>query len=133
MSYNEAKERIPTQREKIINLLKAAGEEGVTSSDLNQICFRYGARLSELYERGYLIEATNFENGMYRYVLRKTPSKETLFESAEEVLLQQITQQGGQFVAKLLKTLLRENGFKIIRKHNWFKEKIYEGVRQNGK
>ena len=58
-SYDEAQNRIPSQIEKIVSRLREAGEDGVTSADLSEICLRYGARLSELYMRGYRIENRN--------------------------------------------------------------------------
>ena len=57
-SYNEAKERIPSQIEKIINLLKESGEEGATNIQLSNISLKYATRISELRSKGYEIETS---------------------------------------------------------------------------
>lgn len=121
--YIESLGRTPTQRQKIINALKEAGENGLTNNQLNSICYRYGARISELYEKGYEIEITALGKGLYKYVLRKEPSQENLYINAEEIFLAEICEIGGKSVEKLIQALLSEKGFKICRKHGWYKNK----------
>jgi hypothetical protein len=41
------------QRERILSLLEERGELGVLNLELNEIAFRYGARLKELRDEGY--------------------------------------------------------------------------------
>ncbi len=44
----------PTQKEKLLKLFKE--QEWVSNYTLNQICFRYGARIWDLQQEGYLFE-----------------------------------------------------------------------------
>lgn len=56
-------------------LLKEAGERGVTTGELLQagVGSRYGARLLELREDGYVIESIRERAGSFRYRLLATP------------------------------------------------------------
>lgn len=58
-----------TQTEKVLHKLKQAGLAGVTNYDLNQICFRYGARIHELREQGHDIKTIQIKRGYFRFIL----------------------------------------------------------------
>ena len=47
-----------SQKEKILKLLKES-PNGVSNFELNEICFRYGARIFELRKEGYPISSTH--------------------------------------------------------------------------
>jgi hypothetical protein len=124
-SYDEAQGRIPNQKEKIINALKDAGENGLTNSQLNKICYRYGARLSELYEKGYEIEIEAKEKGVYKYILKKTPSEEKFFPNANEEIFETVKKDyDDQISSTQLKFLLQKKGFNIHRKYGWYKNNM---------
>ena len=59
------------QRERILALLEAAGPRGCSSEELNAVGYRYGGRLFELREQGYIIE-THGRTGteLARYILK---------------------------------------------------------------
>lgn len=124
------KERIPSQREKIIKALKDAGAEGVTNTELVRICLRYGARLQELYKMGYLItheaiKDENGENGVYKYVLLKEPSTiEYHNNAAEEIFFEIRNFYEDGITSGELKMLLEYKFFYIIRKPNWYKNRL---------
>jgi Helix-turn-helix domain len=130
-SFDEAMKRIPTQREKIIKALKEAGENGVTTKELNAICFRYGARLNELYKMGYVITKELISNGVYKYVLIKEPSEVKIHSDAQsEILLIVRDQYKNAISAEQLNMLLDHKYFYIIRKPNWYQhqhEKTLKG------
>ena len=86
-SYEEAKERIPSQLEKILNRLKEAGEEGVTNSELSRISLQYSARLMELRLKGYVIETIPLKNGVYKYILRKMSSEIYYTNATDDILM----------------------------------------------
>lgn len=58
-----------TQREKILQLLEDAGDEGVTNLKLNTVAFRYGGRLHELRQDGYRIRSTHIKDSVWRFTL----------------------------------------------------------------
>lgn len=55
-----------TQKQKVLKALKVAGSRGVLNSDLNKICFRYGARIFELRREGYDIRQKQIKRGLFR-------------------------------------------------------------------
>jgi hypothetical protein len=124
-SYNEAQERIPSQKEKMINLLKEAGENGVTNIELSKISLRYNARISELIMSGYIIENTQVKKGVYKYVLKGFKSDvKSYLHAADEILM--IVENGykDRISSAELKNLLEEKDFTITRKANWYKNNL---------
>jgi Helix-turn-helix domain len=59
----------PAQRERILSLLRSRGAAGVSNSELNAICFRYGARIFELRKAGHQIETVREGETEFRFVL----------------------------------------------------------------
>ena len=59
----------PTQRDRILKLLEERKELGVTNYELNEIAFRYGARLKELREDGYQIKTVHIRKSVWLFVL----------------------------------------------------------------
>jgi len=62
-----------TQKEKIYKELERAGSFGVTNYDLNDICFRYSARIKDLRDDGHNIVAIKEKGSRWRFVLIKEP------------------------------------------------------------
>jgi hypothetical protein len=54
------------QKQRILNRLK---QGKATSKDLNDICYRYSARLGELRKEGHQIRTTRVKQGLYEYQL----------------------------------------------------------------
>jgi hypothetical protein len=76
MKYEEVKrehERRKASKEKILATLREAGLRGVTNLELNEIAFRYGARIFELRKLGYEIDKEYVEPGVWRYTLLSEP------------------------------------------------------------
>jgi hypothetical protein len=125
MTYFEARQRIPSQTERIINLLKEAGADGVTNHELSKISLKYDSRISELRMRGYDIETTHEKKGVYKYFLIKTPSIDTIYLNAtDEILMIIDTDFGGNIQSKELKSLLDLMHFHITRKSGWYKHQM---------
>ncbi|WP_121616736.1 hypothetical protein [Virgibacillus halodenitrificans] len=123
----DIRKRAKAQRGKIIEGLRKAGVEGLTNVYLyDNITKSLGARLTELYERGYNIQCTKVEDGVYRYVLISEPIKlKPKSKRAEELLINQIdTDFNGKIDTKDLIDLLRENDFIISRKAGAFKRAL---------
>src|SRR5438445_5025815 len=55
----------PTQRDRILSLLRQRGPADATNAELNQICFRYGARIFELRKVGYAIGTRAEGDGLF--------------------------------------------------------------------
>ena len=123
-SFDEAMKRIPSQTEKIINLLKEAGADGVTNIQLAEITFKYDARISELRMKGYIIETVYIGKSVYKYVLKKIPSNPDNFRSATDQVLLDLYDQFGERVSKYLANYFEHNHFHVTRKSGWYKRKI---------
>jgi hypothetical protein len=125
MTYFEARQRIPSQAERIINLLKEAGADGVTNIQLSKISLKYDSRISELRMRGYDIETTHKKKGVYKYVLKKTPSIDSMYLNAtDEILMIVDTDFGGNIQTNELRSLLVLMHFHITRKSGWYKHQM---------
>lgn len=120
-SFDEALKRIPSQTEKIINLLKEAGPNGVTNVELAAITFKYDARISELRMKGYIIETVYVGKSVYKYVLKKIPSNHDNFRSATDQVLLDVYDQFGEKVSKYLSNYFDQNHFHVTRKSGWYK------------
>lgn len=71
--------REANQRDRILALLQQAGERGVSNLLLNEVCFRYGARLWELRKEGWDIDTVKVgDDGVYRFVLKGKREPEQL-------------------------------------------------------
>jgi hypothetical protein len=119
--------RAKAQRSKIIEALREAGVKGLTNVYLyDNITKSLGARLTELYERGYYIQCTKVKDGVYNYVLIAEPIKpQPKPKRAEDLLIEQIeTKYNGTIDVQHLINLLRENDLIISRKAGAFKRKL---------
>lgn len=58
-----------SQKERIYNLLRAAGKDGVTNVQLNKVGFRFSARIKELRDDGYKIVRQHVKGSIWRYYL----------------------------------------------------------------
>lgn len=63
MAVNEPKPQTQTQR--ILSLFRAKGT--VTNRELNEICFRYAARIHEMRANGHPITTKQIKPGLYHY------------------------------------------------------------------
>lgn len=59
-----------TQKDRVLNAIRNAGNEGAYNSDLNKICFRYSACIHILRHEGHLIETVvvDVTNGLWKFV-----------------------------------------------------------------
>jgi hypothetical protein len=62
-----AAENSSTQRQTILDLLKKQGK--ATSAELNDICFRYSARIHELRQAGHVIVSRRIGKGLWEYAI----------------------------------------------------------------
>lgn len=120
------KERIPTQREKILNLLREAGSKGVTNSYMSKIALNYKARIQELYEKGYVIEVESLKRGLFRYTLLEEPeSVQEKPPRAIDVLKQNIhVKYGGAITSEQLESILDNMNFQVVRRSGFHKQKV---------
>lgn len=122
-SFNEAMKRIPSQAEKIIILLKEAGEDGVTNIELSKISLKYDARISELRQKGYEIETAHDKDGIYKYKLKRIPSQDARFYSAlDQLTLKILNEYNGKITAFQLRDLLDKMYFEVKRKSGYYKQ-----------
>jgi hypothetical protein len=72
--------RRENSRDQILALLQA--QRIVTNLELNQVCFRYGARLKELRDQGYDIVTGEKRGGVVTYQYRGLKALPLLEQSA---------------------------------------------------
>lgn len=121
----EIKKKRQSQLSLIIEMLKEAGEKGITNIAFKEITASLGARMSDLHAKGYVISSTHIGNGIYRYVLVKEPVQSMLKpKRAIEVLLSKIEENGGTVTSTQLVELLKKNDL-LISRHNGALNKIH--------
>lgn len=69
LTIRKEKQSQASRREVILRLLKEAGPAGRTNLELNEVCFRYGARLWEL-RKHHRIDTLREGPGIFRFVYR---------------------------------------------------------------
>jgi len=62
-----------TKEQKVLELLRSR-KNGAMNTELNRICFRYGARIADLRAKRYIIETKREGEGLYSYKLIKEPN-----------------------------------------------------------
>lgn len=74
-------ERQKTQRQRILELLQAAGPGGLTNVFLNAVCYRYGARIWEL-RKTWEIETVQESESVFRFIFhgKRKPGQQQLFK-----------------------------------------------------
>jgi hypothetical protein len=66
--------RRPSQRDRILDLLRERGSAGATNVELNAICYRYGGRLFELRKCGFTIRTESLGGGLFKFYLMAEPA-----------------------------------------------------------
>lgn len=65
----------PTQRQRIVELLRARGAAGVTTADfLRMPVARYSSRIRELRQIGFVIRLDRIAESLFRYTLISSPA-----------------------------------------------------------
>lgn len=115
----EARKRMPSQRERLLDVLRKAGSKGVLNTDLVEICIGYRSRIAELYQMGYKIDVENVEKGVCIYTLIKEPVAPIKdVPTAISVLQKEISDKfHGAITPESLVGLLQELNFNVVRKH----------------
>jgi hypothetical protein len=114
---NEARKRMPTQKELMVLAMIEAGKDGVTNKDLSKISRCYTARLSELYAVGYEVDVTYLGRGLYKYVLIKSPDRQKTPVKQIDVLVDTINDVfNGEVTREELAFLIEELNIDVARK-----------------
>jgi hypothetical protein len=110
-----------TYKQKMVNALREAGEQGLLTSDLVKIRPRYGGTLGNLYKDGYKIETTPVKNGNYKYVLISEPAQVVIRPKAKDKLFEAV-EQFGEVSATELKIIMEMVGVELKFKGNTYKK-----------
>jgi hypothetical protein len=107
-------------------MLRNAGENGLTNTQLKDFCIRWDARVRELYQKGYVIEVVSLGNGVYQYVLKSEPEVvPPKPQKAIHMLMEEIQQRfDGSVTSSELMELLKDKGLNIVRKHGAHKQVV---------
>lgn len=116
--YTEAKKRMPSQREKLLEVLREAGHKGVLNTDLVDICIGYRSRIAEMYQMGYKVDVEHIERGVCIYTLLEEPVNPVKdIPTATSVVISEIENKfSGAITADTLIAILKEMNFNIVRK-----------------
>lgn len=102
----------------ILSMLKRAGENGVTNTELIKITHRFGGTIFNLRMSGYKIELTNMGDGIVLYTLkRNTPSKVGKVKGID-LVANEIEVLGGRVSLWDLMNILEDHNLHIIHKPN---------------
>lgn len=126
-SYDEAQTRIPSQKLKIVQLLRDRGEEGATNTELVQISLQYNSRLSELSKEGYIIETIHIKDGLYKYVLHKVPGNIVYHTDAlTDVLIAAYSESNNGWIkVEKIPAIMAENFCRMVRKPGYYQKQQY--------
>jgi hypothetical protein len=125
--YQQAKVRMPSQKQTILKLLKQSGSTGVLNTELNKISLSYSDRLYQLKMEGYEFSVENLGNGLCNYVLTKEPDsivKQT--KKGIDLIIEEIEgQYNGIITSDNLVDIMDKLNLNAIRKPNTLKvEKV---------
>ena len=65
-----------SQKDKILELLQERGDAGASSRDLNNIAYRYSARIKDLRDEGHEIETKPIKKGLYKFTIKQERQQE---------------------------------------------------------
>ncbi|MCY7861196.1 hypothetical protein MOD67_14305 [Bacillus licheniformis] len=115
--YKEALDRINTQREKVLHLLKQRGSNGVFNYELAKIALSYQRRIHDLIEEGYDVVISNEGGGAFKYTLKNLSPSKTSKRSALEMVIREIEENyGGSIDALELLDIIENLGVNVCHK-----------------
>jgi len=115
------KQRLISKREQILNVLRSAGNKGVTNAELSVTALRYGGYLGDLYKLGYKIDTESLGDGLFKYTLISEPESLVKREKAIDTLLSEIENRGGMISQSDLLNILDSKGIAVKYKANTYK------------
>ncbi|MCA1064421.1 hypothetical protein QTG56_22660 (plasmid) [Rossellomorea sp. AcN35-11] len=112
------------QRDKVLELLRTAGENGVPNTRFKEVSIRWDARVRELYQEGYKIKVEPMnEKGVFLYTLLEEPAKKLgKPKHALDVLIAEINKQHkGVITSEDLAELVRKKRLNVVRAFGYHK------------
>lgn len=123
--FEEAKKRMPTQKEMILNALREVGQEGLTNEELNKISYRYSDRIYQLKTAGYVIDVELIGRGLTKYTLQEGMLNKVDKRSGIEVVKDEIdSKYDGKVTPEQLSSLIESLGLNVVRKPNVLNRKV---------
>lgn len=117
--FEEAKERAPKVKEKVLSMLLEGGEQGVTNDKLNSISMRFADSIYRLRLDGHDIEVENLGQGVVKYMLKDTPLKKIDYEKGIEVVKREIAENfDGTVTVEQLLEVFDKHRLNITRRPN---------------
>ena len=114
------RKRLATQREKIIQMLIDAGDDGVTNIEMSFVSLRYGGHINELYRQGYKIKKMNLGGGVFRYWLISRPSQIRIPENAHDIFMNEVERRCGEEMSAEVSEIFDDLYFHTVRKNGWY-------------
>ena len=125
MDY-ETRKRLATQREKIIQLLIDAGEDGVTNTEMATVSLRYGGHINEMYRQGYKIKKLGLGGGVFRYWLLSIPSQIKIPENAHDIFMDEVERRLGADISAEISEIHEDLYFHTVRRNGWYLREMEE-------
>jgi hypothetical protein len=112
--------RLLTQRQKIIQMLVDAGDDGVTNAEMNKISFRYGGHINEMGRQGYKYKKMHLGGGLFRYWLISIPSQIKIPENAHDIFMDEVETRCGEDISAEISEIFDDLYFHVVRKNGWY-------------
>lgn len=123
--YADAKRRMPSQKVRILDLLKERGKEGATNLELNRISLRYTDRIFQLKNAGYIFQIDMLDHGVTKYVLLEEPKGKKEYLKGIWVVADIIDNDfDGSITSFELENLLDNLGMNIVRRPNVLNKRV---------
>lgn len=117
---NETRKRLATQRQKIIQMLMDAGQDGVTNTEMSKVSLRYGGHINEMGRQGYKYTKINLGGGVFNYKLFYIPSQIKIPENAHDIFMDTIEKRCGDEFSAECSEIFDELYFHVVRKNGWY-------------
>lgn len=127
---SETWKRLATQREKIIQMLIDAGDEGVTNVEMAVVSLRYGGHINEMYRQGYKMKKMNLGSGVFRYWLISRPSQIKIPENAHDLFMDEVEKRLGADISAEISEIHDDLYFHTVRKNGWYLREMEQDQEQ---
>jgi hypothetical protein len=121
------RKRLATQRQKIIQMFRDAGEDGVTNVDMSEISLRYGGHINEMYRQGYKMKKLNLGGGVFRYWLISIPSQINIPENAHDIFMDEVESRLGADISAEISEIYDDLYFHCVRRNGWYLRDMEDG------
>jgi hypothetical protein len=122
-----------SKTDKILDFLRARGDEGATNFELSNISLNYTSCISNCYKMGHIIQCIQIgSSDTYKYILKKLNGSVVYHPTAyEDFVHKMYTEFGGTIQGEeQLIELMNQTGINMFRKHGYYKSQMKQEYEQ---